>query len=193
MIISVVACGPSAKDWFNTPHDYSVGVNDCFKWGKTVDALILINDPKNFEPKKDNGFTNRLKVIKESKPGLVITNDRMNWKKHFPETTVEEVKTVAFWKRFQNERLHHSRTSPFVAINYAFNIGAKEIIVWGVDFIDHPNFPKEKRETDFEIEQYMKLIDHIQNKGVKVWIGNKNTQLNKYLNFYGQAERKEIA
>lgn len=181
--VSVVGCGPSAKDWFKTPHDYSVGVNDCIKFGHHPNTLILVNAPFKFEPTKENGYQNRLEVIKSTKPQEVITNDRGSWAKHF-NCNVEGVRLNMFWKYFTKGNLYYSKTSTFVAISYAFNIGAEKIVVWGCDLLDHPNFPHTSRDTQFEIENYGKLIAAIQKEGTQVFIGNKNTVLNKYLEVY---------
>jgi hypothetical protein len=172
MIVSVVGCGESAKNWYKTPRDYSIGVNDCFKFDEHPNTLILINAPFKFEPTKDNNYIDRLSVIKRTKPAEVLTNDRGLWSKYF-NCAVEEVRMQKFWKPelTQKGNLYHSNTSPFVAINYAYNIGATEIIIWGVDFKTHRDFKAGERKTMYEIEQYLTLINFIKSKGVKVWVG----------------------
>jgi hypothetical protein len=185
MTIAVVGCGNSAKDWHKTPYDYSVGVNDCLKFGQHPNTLILVNAPFKFQPTKENGHQNRLATIKQTKPREVITNDRGLWSKFF-DCQVEEVRMQQFWKPelFKKGNYYYSKTSPFIAINYAYNIGADKIMIWGVDFTDHPNFPRGKRHTEFELENYAALIGLIQAAGVEVYIGNKNTALNQFLEVY---------
>jgi hypothetical protein len=185
MKVSIVACGHSAQNWFETPYDISIGVNDCVKWGCDVDTLVLINAPEQFQPRKLNKYTDRLKAIKRSYPGQVLTTMREDWKPHFPKINVEGVTTQLFHaKYFKKGMLTHSKTSPFVALNFAFNIGATEIILWGIDLIDHPVMRPEQRETAFEIEQYLKMIQIIERHGVKVFIGSENTAFKNKIPVY---------
>jgi hypothetical protein len=184
--VFVIGCGDSAKDWHKTPHDYSIGVNDCIKFGHHPNTLILVNAPHKFQPTKENGYQNRLAVIKTTKPQEVISNDRGIWAKHFPDRTVREIKTQTFFKAdwFRKDIYYHSRTSTFIGISYAYNLGAEKIVIWGCDLLNHPNFPAQNRETEFEKEQYLKLIGAIQNQGTEVFIGNEKTFLNQYLEVY---------
>lgn len=183
--VFVVGCGESAKDWFKTPYDYSVGVNDCIKFGQHPNTLILVNAPHKFQPTKDNGYQDRISVIKSTKPQEVITNSRNLWAKYF-NCNVEEVRTQSFIKPewFKKGNHYHSKTSTFIALNYAFNLGAEKIVLWGVDLVKHPHFPVGDRETDYEIGQYAKLISAIQRQGTEIFIGNENTVLNRFLKVY---------
>lgn len=182
MIISVVACGDSAKHWNKTPCDMSIGVNDCFKFGYDVDYLLCVNAPHLFQPNAKNGYTNRLYTILQSKPKRFITSLCPEWRKY--RYDVDCIHIQRFGKYFRKGINYFSKTSPFIAINYAYNLGAKDIILWGIDFLNHPVYKPGKRGTDFEIEEYMRLIGLIQNDGVKVWLGNSSTMLNKYLELY---------
>lgn len=177
MICSVVACGPSASEWFNTPCDISVGVNDCLKFGKDTDYLLCVNAPKMFEPKKKNEYKNRLEIIKQSSARFV-TSLCPEWKKYKPQ--LECIGIQRYGKHFRKGSLFFTRSSSFIAIQYAHSLGATDIILWGVDFINHPNFPAE-RATEFEIEQYIKLFEFLKGEGVNVWIGNKETVFKDYL------------
>lgn len=179
MIVSIIACGDSAKEWYKTPCDLSIGVNDCFKFGHQVDYLLCLNAPGMFQPRKKNNYQDRLPIIKQSKPKKFITCLE-GWKNHFSFTEVEMVNPRLFGKHFSKGTLYHAKTSPFCAMSYAFNLGAKDIILWGVDFLNHGTLKPGKRETQFEIEEYVRFADIIEKQGTKVWIGNSETALNKY-------------
>jgi hypothetical protein len=181
MTISVVACGQSAKDWYNTPCDKSIGVNDCLKHGRDTDYLVCVNAPFKFEPNKSNGRTDRKKIILSSNARF-MTSLCMEWLKY--KKSLDCININPFTKWLKKGTVYHSKTSPFVAMSIAFNMGAKDIILWGVDFIDHPDFPQGKRNTQFEIEQYVKFADMAGQQGCKVWIGNEGTSLNKYFPVY---------
>lgn len=178
MIVSIIGCGNSAKEWFNTPRDLSIGVNDCFKFGYQVDYLMCLNAPWKFQARKENGYQDRLSVIKQSKPQKFITCLE-EWKKHFGDYA-EMVNPRLFGKHLVKGNLYHAKTSPFCAMSYAFNLGAKDIILWGVDFLDHGTLKPGMRDTEFEIEEYVRFADLIEKQGTKVWIGNSDTALNKH-------------
>lgn len=175
--VSIIGCGDSAKEWFKTPCDLSIGVNDCLKWGYEVDYLMCLNAPWKFQARKENGYQDRLTIIKKSRPQKFITCLE-EWRKYWFE--VEMIDPRLFGKRLVNGQLYHAKTSPFCAMSYAFNLGAKDIILWGVDFINHGTMKPGKRETEFEIEEYARFADMIGKHGTKVWIGNSETALNKY-------------
>jgi hypothetical protein len=64
MICSVVAVGDSAKDWYKTPCDISIGVNDVLKHGHDVDQLLIINFPRKFTPDRmHNILTSKAKAV----------------------------------------------------------------------------------------------------------------------------------
>jgi hypothetical protein len=182
MTISVVACGQSAKEWYNTHCDKSIGVNDCLKFGKDPDYLVCVNAPFKFEPNKSNGRVNRKEIIIRSN-AFFMTSLCTEWRRAHKAVN-DCISLSQFTKWAKKGTVYHSKTSPFVAMSIAFNMGAKDIILWGVDFIDHPDYPQEKRRTQFEIEQYVKFADMIGQQGTKVWIGSKETSLNKYFEVY---------
>lgn len=176
MIVSVVACGQSAKEWCKTPCDISIGVNDCFKFGHDTDYLICVNAPFKFEPRVNNGWTDRKQTILSSRARF-LTNLRDEWKKY--RSDAEAIHITRFGKQARKGNTYFSKTSPFIAMSYAYNLGATDIILWGVDFVDHPDFKEGKRSTDFEIEEYKRFADLI-SKDCRVWIGSENTGLSKY-------------
>src|SRR5687768_13636855 len=83
MTVSIIACGPSAKEWYKTPCDLSIGVNDCLKFGHEVDWLCVVNVPSKFTPKAKNGHTDRLFTITSSKPKKFLCHNGQ-WKQWFP-------------------------------------------------------------------------------------------------------------
>lgn len=174
--ISIVACGDSAKEWYKISCDLSIGVNDCLKWGHEVDYLMCLNAPWKFQARKENGYQDRLSIIKKSKPQKFITCID-EWRKYFP--AAERIDPRLFSKWATKGNLYHAKTSPFCAMSYAYNLGAKNIILWGVDLLNHSEYKPGQRVTEFEIEQYVKFAGMIK-ENCKVWIGNENTALNKY-------------
>lgn len=178
MTISIVGCGQSAKEWFKTPCDLSIGVNDCVKWGKEVDWLVVVNSPMKFKGE-------RWDTITGSKPKRFICHNGA-WKKQFPKAELAVIHP--FRGGVKKGKIYFSKTSPFVALNIAYQESPTDIILWGVDFLNHPNVKDKLLKT--ELNEYRRLFDALESKGVKVWIGNPDTVLREYLpvwrDFYPQ-------
>lgn len=174
MTISVIGCGESAKDWFRTPCDVSIGVNDCLKFGQNVDHLICVNSPLKFTP-------DRMKYITSSEPGRFHTHSD-SWKQHFPNA--EKLHMRTFQGYVKKGQYYKSSTSPFIAISMAYNLNVKDIILWGVDFLTHKRYHEGNKALLPELKNYLGIIEAIQKQGVKVWIGNDQTILRDHLKIY---------
>jgi hypothetical protein len=180
MICTIVGCGETAKDWHNTKHDLSIGVNDCFKFGHNVDHLVVVNHPQKFK----NG---RLETISTSKPSKFLTHAPFAWKKWFPK--LEEIKTTPFYfKRLLKGKILESKTSPFVAISLAFNMGADDIILFGVDFINHQHYRLGGKYFSVEYDNYIRLFEMLQAQGVRIWRGTDGSCFDNDLNKWVSAQ-----
>lgn len=160
MICSIIGLGNSAKDWHKTPCDLSIGVNDCLKWGKDPDQLVLINFERKFT-------TERLKLIKPTK--AKVWTHTSTWKKHFPQAEV--IRLTPFVFGIHKGLIYCSKTSPFVAMSLAWKQGAKDIILWGVEFLTHGSYRKGTKHGEYEIKQYLKFVEQLKKHGVRVWLG----------------------
>jgi len=176
---SIIGCGSTAKDWI--PRGHSIGVNDAWKFGHPTDYLVVVNSPFKFHPRLDNKYTDRLKVITDSKPKRFFCHNN-NWKKWFPEAELLGLRN--FVGTYKKGRIYSSKTSPFVAITLAVREGATEIILWGIDMTNHHTYSPGKRSFSIEFDYYKMLFEQLENCGVKVWIGNENTVLKQILPVY---------
>lgn len=181
MTASIVACGDSAKEWFKTPHDFSVGVNDCVKFGHEVDHLVVINSPGKFNPSVHNGHSDRMKTITDSKPKKFYCHNS-NWRKWFRHG--EMIAMKQFNSTYMPGRVYFSKTSPIVAITLAVKLGATELILWGIDMLNHHRFHPGEKDQVTEIGYYSILFEQLENQGVKVWLGNGNSALKAFLPVY---------
>lgn len=179
MICSIVACGTSASEWFKTPCDLSIGVNDCVKYGHQVDYLVVVNAPDKFIARAKNGFTDRLATITNSSPKRFFCHNQ-NWKPYFPKAELLALKP--FSGSLTAGRVYKSSTSPFVAITLAFAEGAKDIILWGVDFLNHPNI--KNKLLSRQVSEYKRLFDALERKGVNTWLGRSGTVFDNYLRLW---------
>lgn len=185
-IISVIGCGDSAKEWFKTPCDLSIGVNDANKFGHEVNYLVVVNSPLKFFPSVKNGHVDRLKTITDSKPERFFCHSS-NWKPYFPKYELLSMRT--FIGSYRKDRIYSSKTSPFVAITLAASLGAKDIILFGVDMLNHERFsaqasPKNRPDFITELGYYRMLFEQLAQNGIKVWIGSENTVLKDILPLY---------
>lgn len=171
-LFTIVGCGDSAKDWI--PRGHSIGVNDAWKWGKPTDSLLVCNRPSNFNAE-------RLKVITSSKP-VNFYSHKGNWAYAFPEW--KKINMVQWYGHLVKGMHYSSNTSPFIAFTLAYNLGATEIIMWGVDFVNHKVFNPENPYRDKEVETYMQLIGALTEQGVKVWLGAEGTAFDGKIEVY---------
>lgn len=186
MVINIVAVGESAWDWYKTPCDYSIGVNDCGKWMAAVNELLIVNSPKMFPPE-------RLETIKRTKFDKVKTNSH-NWDKIFPPNIYpgnEVIRLQAFSKHLKKGHIYSSKSSPFVAMSLAFNMGATDIILHGVDMVNHKVFnpnnvqrSSEGRMFDYEVRQIQNFTRMMADQGTKTWLSKDYGALTKILNVW---------
>lgn len=190
--ISVVACGESGQHWDGTGE--SIGVNDCWKFGRPTDYLLVIDPPGRFTP-------DRRKIIQNSKPKHFITDSKAWLRLFYDSAKVDKIKPhpnykelyctngshikyrFSTWKgRLEQNQVQYWHTSPFPAISLAYLLGYKEIILWGVDFKTHKSWnPSKKAELAFELQGYKELVKALDEVGVKVYIGHHNSMLNEFL------------
>lgn len=176
MTYTVIASGDSAKDWVR--RGTAIGVNDCLKFGRDTDILILVNAPGKFKE--------RLNVIKKSK-AKVLTNSVSMWKPYFPQCQKIE-RLISFNSKILKNFVYMSQTSPIIALSLAIKMGATEIIMWGVDFLTHKKWAKGTKAGDREVRVYEKFFKECERIGVKVYLGANGTAFDGVLPVYPTGE-----
>jgi len=164
MLVNVVGLGESAKSW--NGEGFSIGVNDAFRFRPT-NYLMVINAPNKFNAE-------RLKIITESKPEKFIAHN-YGWQKWFPD--MEYIVPVSFTSAMIKDKVYCSRTSPFAAMSYAYNMGAKEIVLWGVDFKTHKYFYPGSGDLRAEMGAYSCFIEALTARGCNVYQGVEGSEL----------------
>jgi hypothetical protein len=163
VIVSIIGCGDSAKDWHKVPCDYSLGVNDAFKFGYAFDGIILANWPVKFP-------SHRLNIIKNT-PVKTCFASVDQWSTWFPNMVKIRLNT---WDGHlypeRKDEFTCSQTSPIIALSMAYKMGAKDIILWGVEFSTHNLFHKDNPQTKNELRAYKGIIDSLKREGVNVWL-----------------------
>lgn len=156
--INIIGCGPSAEQWDGKGD--SLGVNDCEKTGKKVQALVVVDYPLKFEIERFN-------VIRRSE--AIFYSQLTAWMKYKDKFNLIDIRR---WKgHLEYGRVNNSLTSPFVAISLAWTWGYQEIILWGVDMNNG------KPYHDEEVINLKDLCSKLRADGVFVWLGVSGSAL----------------
>ena len=169
MIWTVVGCGSSAQNW--KPEGISIGVNDCWKFGQPTDYLLVAN-------RQDKFTKERYETIVQSIPKLFLTYKNC-WAEEFPNR--KRLPLMPWYGNLHKGAYYSSNTSPFIAMTYAFAHGAKELILWGVDFKDHHMYRDNNEETRRELAAYKELIDELELQGCKTYLGCLGSAFESFL------------
>lgn len=181
MTTAIIACGSSAQHWGKQQFDLSIGVNDCYKHGYQPDQLVIVNFPSKFDKQ-------RMDTILKTRPKKVFTHT-VQWKKHF--SNVELLHLSPFTGYVRDNMIYSSKTSPMVAISLALKQGAREIVLFGVDFKNHKAYSDSNKNGVHEIATYLKFFKRIEEKGVKISLGAKETAFDNHLPLY-EKERVQV-
>jgi hypothetical protein len=177
MTFTVVGCGPSAALW--EPNGISIGSNDCEKFGRPVDHLVLANAPRKF-------VGDRFNVTKRSK-AQVHTTSRSQWFGTFPRC-LQLTRVVSFNTRILNGYVYTSRTTPIMCVSLAIRMGAKKVIVWGCDMLTHHAFYEGSKRGNAEIALYKKFFEQCKKIGVEVYLGAHGTAFDSTLPLWTTAQ-----
>lgn len=174
--IDIIGCGPTGKHWEDADSSYSIGVNDCWKWGRHTDELVILNTRDSFTPM-------RLAIIEDSNPDILVTN--------FPGMFKIQAKAVQgvydFQSYFLNSQLdgktlYRAHSSTFMAVSLAFNRGAKDIVMWGVDFSNHNTITGAILFD--EMKKWRQLYFALTKKNCNLWVGKETRLLSQFIPTY---------
>lgn len=163
-IIHVIGKGES-KEFFKHDGNITIGVNNVNKWIKTdhvviVDPVILDNE------EIDINFLNTLKNSTAQFWSQIEENK--NYVKKF--NLIELSRGRGNCEDFDTEKFVYSITSPFVAVHLAYKLGATDIVMWGVDFNNHPSFMNQKERA---LKDFDNLKNALNSRSVNFYVGNE--------------------
>lgn len=166
--VNIISCGPSGANWDGKGD--SIGVNDCEKFGKKVQALVVVNS--RFEPERERIILNTIAPYGFYSQ-LLYWHGHPNFK-HLPKMTAYTSR-----RKIDLHTLYSARTSPFVAISLAAMVGYTEIVLHGVDFEKHPIVKDHVLKNEiFLYEHYAKSLEML---GVKVYLSSDYGELKGFL------------
>ena len=170
MKIHVLGLGESLKD-FVPDNNITIGVNDIHKYYKT-DYVVCVDHMTAF--KKD-----RLETIMKTKcKGFY--SQILDWGLIIPNFNHIEFNTGrGFLNELDNEKFCYSNNSPYVACILAYKLGATEIVLHGVDLIDHPHINGNSK--DKALLDYKNLSKAFNSRKVNLFVGSKYSSLSNFL------------
>lgn len=162
--IVVCGCGESLNDFHNHERFITIGVNDVGRKFQP-DYLVVVNPKTQFKG-------DRFRFVENSKAGFIFTQLDLKIK----NPNVIKFKLGAFGGTdFSNPCvLHYTNNSPYIALNLAILMGAKQIGLIGVDFTDNHFFARTGKhplapQFDPINEQYKKLANAAEIKGIEIF------------------------
>jgi hypothetical protein len=169
MTIHVIGKGES-KEFFKHDGNITIGVNDVNKWIKT-DHIVVV-DPMD-------AYKEQHETYRSSKAMFWSQNeDNKNYVKNF--TLIELARGRGVLDEFDSDRFVYSITSPFVAVHLAYKLGAKNIVMWGVDFNTHPNFDTDSLRNR-ALKDFGNLRKKLNERGVNFYVGHEMSMFSSIL------------
>lgn len=170
MTINVLGLGDTLQS-FNHDGNITIGVNDIQRYVNT-DYVVCVDHPSVFSPE-------RLEAIKDS-DCIGFYTQLEDWKQ-----LVQNVNIIEFNRGrglidgLDTDKFCYSNNSPYVACILAYKLGAKRIVLWGVDFNDHPHLNGASRDKAFR--DYKELQKALNKRGVSIEVGDNDSYLSTIL------------
>jgi len=164
----ILGCGMSGADYASLPGDHIYAVNDAAKFGHKIDTLVFINRPSQFPQ-------HRLDIIKATQAERVfcLHTNTDYWSAIFPH--VVKLPLLERWRsgaKYYKEKLYHTADSPFTAMTLAIHEGHKEIVLFGVDFVNHIYITALSA-----VPSYSQVARRVEYLGVKLYKGTDYSRL----------------
>lgn len=173
MTIHVLGLGDSLE-YYNPDNNITIGVNDIHKYIKT-DYVVCVDHMTAFS--KDRLET----ILKTRCKGFY--SQIVDWGLVIPNFKLIEFNTGrGLLQELDNDKFCYSNNSPFVACILAYKLGAKNIVLHGVDLIDHPHIKGNSKEK--ALLDYKNLNKAFNSRGVNLFVGSKDTNLISFLSVY---------
>ena len=86
---------------------------------------------------------------------------------------------------FDSNKFVYSITSPFVAVHLAYKLGAKNIVMWGVDFNTHPNFDTDSLRNR-ALKDFGNLRKELNKRNVNLYVGHADSMFSSIIPIYSQ-------
>ncbi|NCC70971.1 hypothetical protein EOM09_05295 [bacterium] len=140
--------------------DIVIGVNDICRYipENLIDYLIVLDPYKEKTQTIIKGYNDKrtdvFSIIKQTKPKIAFLSQLNCWENCYNFRKIELIDYPDIpcnISKLDSNGYLWSHNSPFIGVIHAYKLGCKEIILWGVDFINHHlNFIQCKNTPRFE-------------------------------------------
>lgn len=164
MTCHVLGLGPSIKS-FRPDGNLTIGCNDIYRYHETDIVIVVSNLPYN-----------RAIFVHNARPKMLLSH-MPRWYAH---PSFERLPEMLHWRSDRENVLKNgifkSTNTPFIAATYAFSLGFTEIVLWGVDFTDHPLI----KDTYLETTKlhFSQLQEALLKNRASMFLGNSGSTLN---------------
>lgn len=173
MTFHVLGIGESLREYIGLalPNPNEIGVNDICTY-LPCDKVVCIDAPTAFEPK-------RRRHVANCRPSVFYSHHR-DWEKHPAYSYIALQHGFVSTESLKSGVLYASNNSPYVACQLAYQLGATEIVLWGVDFNTHVHLSGDvmytKAKTDYE-----RLAKALKELNIGLYVGSKQSRLSEVL------------
>jgi hypothetical protein len=161
MTIEILGLGESLSE-YQPNENLTIGVNDIHSRIKT-DYVVCVDNFEAFTKERLNT------ILKSQCKGFY---SQLECWRNIPNFKRIELHRLA---KLTDEKFRYSNNSTFVACVLAYKLGAKKIILWGVDFRTHQNF-KGNSYTK-AIEDFKQLKKDLHKLDCKLIVGSEYSAL----------------
>ena len=179
MKINVLGLGESLK-YYKPDGNITIGVNDIHSRFNT-DYVVCVDHPEAFTKE-------RLEAIKQT-DCKGFYSQIIYWSSWIPNfNLIEFNRGRGILDGLDSEKFCYSNSSPYVACILAYKLGAKKIVLFGVDFQTHEHFKSHAK--DRALNDFKSLSIELKKRGVELLIGNQFSALSKVLKLDVDSESK---
>jgi hypothetical protein len=165
----VLGLAPSIQDYKQTTVE-TIGVNDIYRH-YPVDHLLIMDHIDTFTPE-------RLEIIKNSKPKKTYSNfDEWSFMPNFFQIGLNPTPGSCAYLGYISVLPRHV-DSTFTAVALAYCLGAKEIIMYGVDFKEHSSLMAYEEQI---LLCYANMLAALRKRGIKLFIASGKSLLAQVL------------
>ncbi len=173
MKFSILGLGESLKT-FIPNGSTTIGVNDIYKHFKT-DFVVCVDRPHVFSDE-------RRKTIINSTPEKFFTFKGLYNDWVYLTKNAEGLKPALYRgpEHLDNpDTICYSNNSAFVACCIAYKMGAKEIVMYGVDFNTHPNF--KHHGLAVALKDFKALRIALNKRNVNLFVSSRDSKLSTFI------------
>jgi len=168
--IEVLGLGPTLR-FYKPNKNETIGVNDIFAFHR-VDYLLVFDLPGSFSP-------DRFNIIVNSTPKKFYSN-YLDWKFMPNFYYAPRAPRSADLSYLDTDFLPFHVDSTFTAVCLAYKLGAKRIIMHGVDLKDHTDLRHYWKQGIIR-DVYIRLLGALYSRGVGLYVGSEESPLSEFI------------